>query len=361
MNEIANSLKTLTEIAGTPGQEDAVRYYIADIIRPSCKELREDSIGNLIAEVHPGRDYSIGILAHMDEVGFIVSKITEKGLICFELMGNIDPGVLVGTEVDIIAQDGKSIRGVIGNQSRHLQISKGEKHRGRNQQLYIDIGAETDNKVLGHGVAIGSGVVFATKFQRYTNGTITGKALDNRIGCAVLMSALRTLKDTIKNINVLGMFTCQEEIGAKGARVVAYNSQPCMTITLDTVPVKNPDACDNRDINLNRGPVIRVFDRYPQLEYGMYTHPAIRKSLLRVAEAKKIKHQIDVMASTYLDSSQVHLSRGGIPGGSICFPRRYAHSQVEMCHLNDIKDSFNLLIEFIAELDRDPISFGRRY
>jgi len=361
MDETIDTLKTLTEIAGTPGQEDAVRDYIADIIRPNCKDLREDSIGNLIVEVRPGKDYSIGILAHMDEVGLIVSKIKEKGLICFELMGNIDQGVLFGTEVDIIAQNGKLIRGVIGNQSRHLQISEGEKHRGRNQQLFIDIGAETATEVLERGVGVGSGVVFSTKFQRYPNGIITGKALDNRIGCAVLMSALRTLKDTIKNINVIGMFTCQEEIGAKGARVVAYNSQPCMTITLDTVPVKNPYACDCCDIDLNRGPVIRIFDRYPQLEYGMYTHPAIRKSLLRVAESKKIKYQVDVMASTYLDSSQVHLSRGGIPSGSICFPRRYAHSQVEMSHINDIKDGFHLLTEFITELDRDPVRFGRRY
>jgi len=93
----------------------------------------------------------------------------------------------------------------------------------------------------------------------------------------------------------------------------------------------------------------------------MFTHPAIRKRLLEVAEGKQIRHQIDVLTNTYLDSSQVHLTAGGIPGGSICFPRRYAHSPVEMGHLNDLREGLHLLIEFIKSVDEEPIKFGKLY
>jgi putative aminopeptidase FrvX len=107
--------------------------------------------------------------------------------------------------------------------------------------------------------------------------------------------------------------------------------------------------------------VIRLFDWHPSTKLGMFTHRAIRDRLLQVAKDEGIAHQVDVLTSTYLDSSQAHLTAGGIPGGSICFPRRYAHGPVELSHLDDIEAGLKLLIAFMKSVDAQPIKFGKKY
>lgn len=353
-------LKELSEIPGPSGGEIEVKELIVKELKPYSAEIKEDLLGNLIVKVGNG-DYRVGILAHMDEVGLIVSRILDNGLIGFDLVGSIDPRLLLGSVVNLISAGGEKIPGVIGSKSRHLQTDEELKAAITTKSLWIDIGSTSAEEVLEQGINIGTGIVFSTKFHAYPNGTILGKALDNRISCTVLIEALKVLKSSINNTTVYGMFTIQEEIGAKGARVVAHDIRPNMTITLDNVPTKNVDELNSRDINLNCGPVIRIFDYYPSLTFGMFTHPLIKERLLKVAKEQNIPHQMDVMASTYLDSSQVHLTAGGIPGGSICFPRRYSHSPVELSHLNDMKGGLELLIKFIESLDSNPIQFGRVY
>jgi endoglucanase len=117
-------LKRLTETPGPAGQEQHVRDAIAKEILSFCQELREDPLGNLLARIGTNADYRVGILAHMDEVGLIVSQISDRGLISFEVGGTVDARQLPGLEVDLMASDGKLIRGVIGNQSRHLQTAE---------------------------------------------------------------------------------------------------------------------------------------------------------------------------------------------------------------------------------------------
>ncbi len=107
--------------------------------------------------------------------------------------------------------------------------------------------------------------------------------------------------------------------------------------------------------------MIRIFDWHPATKLGMFTHPKIKERLLEVARKEKIPHQKDVLTSTYLDSSTAHLTAGGIPGGSICFPRRYSHSPVEMSHLSDMENGVRLLTAFIRDLEEDPIFFGKTY
>jgi endoglucanase len=355
------TLKKLAEAPGPPGQEQKVKEIIIAEIKADCNKLKEDALGNLIAGIGPGDGYKVGILAHMDEVGLIVTKISDNGLIGFGLIGIIDGKCLLGTLVNVLASNGTLIPGVIGNKSSHLQTEAELKAPVSPKNLWIDVGARSREEVLNLGIEIGSGVVFATPFHRYANGTVLGKALDNRIGCAVLIEALRTLNATLKQTTVYGMFTIQEEIGAKGACVVAYDLRPDMTLTLDNVPTLNPNEVGVGEVDLNRGPVIRLFDWYPSLTFGMSTHPHIKERLLKVANDEKITHQTDVLISTYLDSSQVHLTAGGIPGGAICFPRRYSHSPAEMSHFSDIENGFQLLIKFLESLEKDPIRFGKTY
>lgn len=359
--KIQDLFKRLSETPGPSGQERQVREVIIKELKPYCRELREDPLGNLIAKVGAEDGYRVGVLAHMDEVGLIVTKISDNGLIGFELVGMVDESSLVGCEVDVLTSEGQLVRGVIGNKSRHLQTAEELSKPVSYKQLWIDVGAGSLNEVLEQGIDIGSGVVFATKFHCYPNGVVKGKALDDRHSCSVLIETLKSLSSDLKNVTLYGMFTVQEEIGAKGASVVAYDLRLQMAITLDAVPTENPDKLGSRDIDLNRGPVIRIFDWFPSTMYGMFTHPAIKARLLKIAQKEQIRYQKDVMTKTFLDSSQVHLTAGGIPGGSICFPRRYAHGPVELSHLNDIKGGLELLIKFIKSLETDPIEFGKVY
>jgi endoglucanase len=354
-------LRKLTEIPAPSGQEEFIRERIAKEVKPHCHQLLEDRLGNLIARTGPENGYRLGILAHMDEVGFIVTRISDRGLIGFEMIGTIDVRLLPGREVDIMAKDGKLLRGVIGNLSRHLQTAEDLAAPVSIKQLFIDTGSRSREDLLKEGVDIGSGIVFATAFYKWSNGTVLAKALDNRISCAVLIKTLEALHGKLKKVGVYGMFTVQEEIGAKGAGVVAFDARPNLTITLDNVPTKNPDQVSATEVDLGRGPVIRIFDWHPATKLGMFTHPKIKERLLEVARKEKIPHQKDVLTSTYLDSSTAHLTAGGIPGGSICFPRRYSHSPVEVSHLNDMENGVRLLVAFIRSLEENPISFGKAY
>jgi len=360
-SEIMDILKRLAETAGPSGQEQKVKEIIIRELKPYCGGLREDPLGNLIARVGPEEGYKVGVLAHMDEVGLIVTKISDNGLLGFELVGMIDPRCLLGCLLNVITSSGRIIPGVIGNKSRHLQSEEEARAQVSHRNLWIDIGARSREEVLQQGIEIGSEIVFATPFHAYENGMILGKALDNRISCAVLVEALKALSPKMKKTTVLGMFTIQEEIGAKGARVVAFQDRPDMTITLDNVPTQNPNEVRPGDVDLNRGPVVRIFDWFPSSTFGMFTHPLIKERLLGVAAREGIRCQTDVLTATYLDSSQVHLTAGGIPGGSICFPRRYAHSPVEMSHVNDIHQGLQLLVKFIESLEREPIQFARTF
>jgi endoglucanase len=354
-------LKKLTEAAGPSGQEEPIRKVVAREVKQNCERLWEDPLGNLIARTGPESGYRIGILAHMDEVGLIVTRISDRGLIGFEMMGTIDVRLLPGREVDIMGKDGRLIRGVIGNLSRHLQTAEDLAAPVSIKQLFIDTGSRSREDLLKEGVDIGSGIVFATPYHKWPNGTVLAKALDNRIGCAVLIKTLEALHGQLKNVCLYGMFTVQEEIGAKGASVVAFEARPSLTITLDNVPTRNPDQISPGEVDLGRGPVVRIFDWHSATKLGMFTHPAIKSRLLEVARKEGIPHQKDVLTSTYLDSSTTHLTAGGIPGGSICFPRRYSHSPVEMSHLDDLENGLKLLVAFVKSLDESPIQFGKTY
>ncbi|MBI4495332.1 MAG: M42 family metallopeptidase [Deltaproteobacteria bacterium] len=357
--ELRDLLGRLCAAPGPSGQEQAVRDLIAAELKPYSGEIREDGLGNLVVKVGPEGGYRVGVLAHMDEVGFIVSRISGRGLVGFELLGSIDARCLPACEVDLVTTAGRLVRGGIGLKSRHLQTPDDPPLSLKS--LSIDLGAGSAAEVEEAGVEVGGGGVFATPFQALPNGIIRAKALDDRIGCLVLMETLKACSSVLKNTTLYGMFTSQEEIGAKGAQVVAFDIRPQLTITLDTVPTKNPDEIGAGDVDLGRGPVIRLFDWHPSTKFGMASHPAITARLKKVAREKKIPYQVDVLTSTYLDSSQVHLTAGGIPGGSICFPRRYSHSPVEVAQLADVRNGLALLTEFISSLDRDPLKFGRVY
>lgn len=360
MEEIKVLLKELVDTPAIAGFESGIRNKITDHIVEACDELWEDSFGNLIAKIGKNNNYKIGIYAHMDEVGLIVRKITGIGLIYFELMGMIDEKILPGLQVDLISKDGTPITGVIGNKSKHLQTDEDMKNGISYKTLVIDVGARSAQEVYDMGVDVGSQIVFKDNCTFYENETVMSKALDDRLGCLTLIHVLRELSNKLENITLYGFFTAQEEIGAKGASVVADGMNLDMFICLDTCPVLTGTDITEGDVDLNGGPVIRLIDSMPAFTKGMISNPEIVKRLRSVAEQNEIAYQADVLHSTYLDSSMAQLTDNGIPGGSICFPRRYSHTPIEMSSMNDVVKAIELLCKTIESIDETPIIFGKK-
>lgn len=157
-HEMREILKKLTETAGLPGMESAVRERIAEEVIEVSHSVKEDVLGNLIVKAGAEQGYKLGIFAHMDEVGLIVRRISPTGLIFFDLLGSIDDRILLGSEVDVITVEGKAIRGVIGNKSRHLQSTSDLRSEVNYKHMVIDIGATDAQEVVKLGIEIGVSV-----------------------------------------------------------------------------------------------------------------------------------------------------------------------------------------------------------
>ena len=218
-------LKELTELTGVSGNEDEVREFIKKEALLYATEIKVDSMGNLICyKKGKSSKYKIMLSAHMDEVGFIVTGHKE-GVIKFSPIGGIDERILPGTRVLV---GDKKIPGVIGSKPIHLQ---GREERGNNiklKEMYIDIGVEKKEE-LEKLVALGEYIAFYSKYTEFGDGCIKAKALDDRVGCAIL---LEILKESYQ-FDLYACFTVQEEVGLRGAGVAAYAVNPDLAIVLE--------------------------------------------------------------------------------------------------------------------------------
>lgn len=351
----------LVEIPGPPGQEQEVIRYLSDYAKPFADSIRIDRYGNLITSVGTNRPYKVAIVAHMDEVALIVKNIEANGAIRFEKAGIIDDRVLPGREVDIMVPDGLQ-RGAIGTKSRHLLAAEEMNRIPGYKEMWIDVGTSSKEQTEQLGITVGCGICFATTFSSLADGTMLAKALDDRIGCAVMIETLKRLasEPALSKVQVYGIGTAQEEIGARGAAVAAYGLDLDLAIVLDTVPVENPVvSLEKQTVRLNGGPVIRIFDIHMETLRGAISKPEIVDRLVSTAKSNTIPHQIDVLSGTFLDSTNLHLTGPGIPSGSVCFPRKYSHSPVEMASVNDALSAVELLVGFVKSLEDSPLYFEK--
>lgn len=354
-------LQDLLETPGVSGFETYVRDKIAGYLMEDCNEMWSDPFGNLIAKAGADEGYKIGIYAHMDEVGMIVKKVLSSGILTFEISGMIDERILPGMQVSVWTKDGTPVTGVIGNKSKHLQTEEDQKKQPSFRNMSIDVGATSAEEVRAFGIDVGCQITFPNNCTFYPNGRVMSKAIDDRICCVNLIRTIKEVGKQLKNTTLYGFFTAQEEIGAKGAAVVADGMHLDMLICLDNCPVMSPADQTEGDVDLDKGPVIRLIDSMPVFTNGMISNPKIVERIREAAERENIPRQIDVLHNTYLDSSKAQLTDNGIPGASICIPRRYSHTPIEMSSLNDLEYAVKLLNAVLLDIDRNPIIFRKDY
>ncbi len=332
-------LKKLTEACGAPGQEGEVRNLIRSEIEGHVDEIRTDALGNLIAIKNPSAPGpKVMLAAHMDEVALMILGIEKNGLLRFRPIGGIDPRVLVAKTV-LVGE--KKVPGVIGSKPIHLQKPEERQRPLGIDELLIDIGAKSQEEAE-KVVNLGDCAYFATKFEEFGQDKIKAKALDDRVGCALLIELLK--RDY--NIPVYGVFTVQEEVGLRGAGVAAYQIQPDVAIVLEGTTASDVPGSDphKHATSVGKGPAITIMDR------SVITHPPLVRQLIELAEKHDISYQIRRTNTGGTDAGQIQLTAGGTKAAVIAVPCRYIHSAASVMSKKDFEAAFQLTSVFLQEL-----------
>ena len=339
-------IQLLTETWGPSGNEGQIRNLIESEVRPHVDEVRVDPLGNLIAYKRAAPEPARGrkgmnsanaappkrimLSAHMDEIGFVITHVDEKGFARFSNVGGLHTLTLVGNRV-LFAN------GTIGT----IQIEKGL--RATNEppgydQMFIDVGA-TDKrsspvKVGDMGALMGALVKLGDR--------LTGKSLDDRIGCYVVLETLRQLKHSPHD--VYAVFSVQEEVGLRGARTAAYSVNPDMGLALDVTLTGDIPEAPFMDVTLGKGAAIKVQDS------SAIADPRVRHLMVKRAEDAHIPYQLEVLTAGDTDTAAIQLAREGVPAGCISIPCRYVHSISEIVDMNDVQAAIDLLIAVLSNL-----------
>ena len=345
--------RRLVETPGASGFEEAVIELVAEELRKSIPEVSVDGLGNVLGTIPGSGKRSVLVCVHTDEVSLLVKYIDPQGYLYFDLNGWTDERVLFSTRVDVCS-DARRFPGIIGVKSRHLMSADDLKRPVSVQDLWIDVGADSREEAQAWGIGIGDPVVFHPNFTAIGDHTIISKAVDNRAGCAILVETAKRMKEKRLDYTLYLAAAVQEEVGSRGARVVAQALGPDMAVVLDTVPAADPATPPQQATGeAGKGPVIRSMDMNAFGQGTLYSRK-IRDRIIRVAEENRIPYQRDIFR-TWTDASTIHTAGKGIPTGGIFIPRRYSHSPAELVKWSDLEHTLDLLDRFLEGLDSAAI------
>lgn len=332
-------VEKLSTLNGVSGDESIVANAIIEEIKDFC-EYKIDALGNIIAFKKGTKksNHTLMICAHMDEVGFIVTNITEKGYLKFANVGGICDGALFGKRV--VFGD-KKVYGVIGSKPVHFLKKDQETKFPETDSLYIDIGATSKEEAL-KVVSLGDRATFDSDFVEFGDGLVKCKALDDRAGCAVMIKMIQSQLE----YDTYFVFSTQEEVGARGATVATYNVNPDFAIVLEATTAADIAGVDTDDevCKLKNGPVISFMDRGTVYDRELFT------LALETASKNNIKAQVKTKVAGGNDSQVVHKSRAGVRTVAISMPCRYLHSASCVLDKSDIHSTFDLAIKLSEEL-----------
>ncbi len=341
---LAELLERLSNACGVAGREEEVKSLMIELLRPQVDEVRVDKLENVIGIRKGSKDApKVMLAAHMDEIGLMVKTISKKGFLQFTKMGGIDDRILLAQKVTVYTEKGP-LHGIIGSKPPHIQKEEERKKVMPYDELFIDVGAENQEEAKKMGVKIGDPVGFEIRFAKIGKNVAIGKAFDDRVGCAVMIEALKQLDKTDCTIYAVG--TVQEEVGLRGAGTAAFGIYPDVGIALDvTVAGDVPGVKEfEAPVKMGKGPSLTVAD------YGLITHPKVLRLLIDTAEEGKIPYQLETGLPGSTDAARISLTREGVPSGSISVPTRYIHSPASMLSLKDAEKAAKLTAAAIQKI-----------
>lgn len=337
LTEINALLEKLSNANGISGAEGAVAKIIRDEVAPYVDEITTDRMGNLVA-IKKGDDFKIMLAAHMDEIGLMVQYIDEKGFIRFVGVGGWYNPVLVSQRVILHGEKG-DVPGVLGMKPPHVMEEADRKKPIELANLFIDVGAHSAEEVEAMGITVGTTVTIERDYQPLAGTVVTGKALDNRVGCAMLIGALKEMET---KHTIYAVFTVQEEVGLKGAKTAAFSLNPDVAVATDvTIPGDSPGIERRKaPVFMGEGPVVVMVSASGR---GHLADPRMVDWLKKTAKKHDIKIQLEVGDGGNTDASAINFERGGIPSVPVSVPARYIHSPVEVIDLKDLQGAIELL------------------
>lgn len=330
-------LKDLCLLNGTSGREEAVRNYIIEKIKDKC-EYSVDALGSVIA-FKKGRkapDKKVLVAAHTDEVGFIITDITDDGYLRFAPVGGIDAAVVIGRRVDI-----NGIKGVVGAKAVHLLSDDEKKNEPAFDKLAIDIGA-ADKAEAEKAVSLGDCAYFASDYCEFGDGFIKSKALDDRIGCMLMIELINSDLE----YDTYFCFNVQEEVGLRGSGCSAYAVKPDVAVILESTTAADIDGVTGGDkcCVLGKGPVVSFMDGRTIYDKQIFD------LAFEVAKENNIKIQTKTKIAGGNDAGAIQNSGAGCRVAAVSLPCRYIHSGSSVVKIGDIEETRRFLPLFLSKL-----------
>ncbi|HEU5439585.1 MAG TPA: M42 family metallopeptidase [Ktedonobacterales bacterium] len=343
-------LKRLTETPGVAGREERIRAVVMDALRPLVDELRVDALGNVIALKRGKGQRKVMLAAHMDEIGFMIRHIDERGFLSLQPLGGFDARVLVAQRVHVHTRDGAALHGVLTPAAKPIHMLGDEKPAAAKlDELYVDLGLPADQ--VREQVSLGDSVTLNRTLEPVGENVIA-KAMDDRAGVFTMIEALRRLGT--HEVDVYAVATVQEEVGLRGATTAAFAVEPDVGIALDTtLAMDTPGMPENGAVTrLGDGVAIKVFDSSFIPNHKLVAH------LRAIAERDGIRHQLEVLPRGGTDAGAMQRSRMGAAAITLSIPSRYVHTVNEMVNTGDLDAAATLLARYLEDAHSGSYELG---
>jgi endoglucanase len=352
LDSLKQLLFSLVEIGSPSGFEEPMMRRLVEELEPLCDEVYDTPRGNVVG-VQRGEDPEapgIALAAHMDQVGFVVSNVDERGFIRFRRVGGAVTRSIQGHQVRLLTVEGPIV-GVVGIKPGHITKPE-EAHRVPPiEEMYIDVGADSREEAHSRGVEIGTPIVWKTEPVELGRSYVATAAADDRAGLAAMITVARNLSDKPIPATVYYVGTVEEEIGLRGAEVAVHGLGVDMAVAIDTCPAGYQPDVNMRDLyyEVGKGPALHIGELGSRTRFG---NQVLRRWLIGVAEENGIPYQTGLMHGG-TDASAMQQTRAGLAACTIGVPRRYSHSPVEVLSMEDLHNLTEILTTAIGGLTKD--------
>ena len=342
-------LQQLCEASAVSGDEQEVRNILINALEHNVDDITFDGLGSFVAR-KGNRGPKVAIVGHMDEVGFMVTHVDDNGFLRFTTIGSWWSQSMLNHRVAIRTRKGVKIPGIIGSVAPHALTDKQKQQPLTFDDMFIDIGANSREEVEKRGIAIGDFISPEANFARWGEDKIVGKALDNRVGCALMTELLQTVDNP--DITLYGVGSVEEEVGLRGAQTSAEHIKPDMVIVLDTAVAGDVPGIDSikYPLKLGAGPGLMLFDK------RYFPNQQLVAALKASAESRTVPVQFCTMKTGATDGGRYNVMGGGRPVAALCLPTRYLHANSGMISAKDYDALFTLVRELLMSLTTDKVN-----
>lgn len=334
-------LRRLCQAPGIASREEAVARIVMEELGPLVDEVRSDALGNIIAVKRGEGGPRVMLAAHMDEIGFMVRYIEDKGFLRLHPLGGFDGRALFAQRVHVHTREGV-LSGVLNAEAKPTHLLKGEKPEAPAVDNYfVDLGLPVE--AVKNRVRVGD-MVTMDRATDEVGDCVTSKALDDRVGVFVMIEALRNLR--AHTAEVVAVATVQEEVGLRGATPAGFAVQPDVAIAIDVTLAMDIPGSEERDAitRLGQGTAIKILDG------SLICDPRLVEAFRSIAEREGIAHQMEVLPAVGTDAGGIQRTREGVPSFTLSVPTRYVHTVDEMANTSDIAASYTLLARFLEQV-----------